>query len=305
MGTTYHIKIVTGYATNVSGLKKKMEKRLDEINQSMSTYRKESEISRFNALRSTAERFHVSDDFLQVMKAAKRLHELTNGAWDGTLRPLLNLWGFGDSAHGNRIPEKERIDALLADIGFDQIEISEQGYLRKQNASISLDLASIVKGYGVDQLAELVQENGFANYLVEIGGEVVAGGSRKDGGDWRVGISVPRPDAAFDEVYQVVSLHDRAFATSGDYRNFFEADGKHYSHILDPVTGHPVTHRVVSVSVMADTCMLADGLATALMVMGHETGIALANQLDRVECLIIRRGEDGTFTNHYSKGFMN
>ncbi|MDM8552570.1 FAD:protein FMN transferase [Desulfobacterales bacterium HSG2] len=303
MGTTYHIKIVTGYFKKGAGLKEKIDRRLGEINRSMSTYMKESEISRFNAVKSTGEKFYISDDFFQVMTIAKSLHEVTRGAWDGTVKPLINLWGFGNSEKRERIPEKEQIKSLLANIGFYNIEISEEKYLRKKNAFISLDLASVAKGYGVDQVAELIEENGFEDFLVEIGGEVFASGLRKDGGNWRVGINTPRPGAAYDAVYKAVSLHNRAFATSGDYRNFFEAGGRRYSHILDPVTGYPVTNGVVSVSVIADNCTLADGLATAVMVMGHEKGLELVSRLRDAECLIVVQEEDGSLTDYYSEGF--
>ncbi len=303
MGTTYHIKVVTGYFNDASHLRDKIIRRLEEINRSMSTYMKDSEISRFNAMKSTEEKFYISDDFLQVMIAARYLHEITDGAWDGTIKPLINLWGFGNSEGKNHVPQAEEINALLADTGFDQIDISGAGYLKKKNPAISLDLASIAKGYGVDQVAKLIETNRFRDFLVEIGGEVRASGFRKDGRHWRVGINMPSPKAAYNEVYKAVNLHDRAFATSGDYRIFFEADDKRYSHILDPATGYPVINRVVSTSVMAPTCILADGLATALMVSGHERGIELANRLADTECLIVVQEKDGAFTDYYSKEF--
>ncbi|QTA89764.1 FAD:protein FMN transferase [Desulfonema magnum] len=303
MGTTYHIRVVTGFFENAEGLKKKIDERLREINQSMSTYIKESEISKFNAISSTDEKFYISDDFLKVMIVAKNLHDLTNHAWDGTIKPLINLWGFGNSEIRNDVPDAEEIHTILENIGFDHIKISEERYLKKGKASISLDLASIAKGYGVDQIADLIEKKGFKNFLVEIGGEVYASGFRKDGGQWKVGINTPRKDAAYDEIYNVVTLHDKAFATSGDYRNFFEADGKRYSHVLDPTTGYPVTNRVVSVSVVADNCTFADGLATALMVMGHEKGLKLVSTLDNTECLIVLEEKDGSLTDYFSKGF--
>ncbi len=305
MGTTYHITVVSDFFQNMAGLQDKIDKRLKEINRSMSTYMKDSEISRFNALKSTDEKFHISDDFLQVMVVARHLYELTNRAWDGTVNPLVNLWGFGSAEKKeDAVPNPEEIQKLLADVGFDQIEISEEKYLRKKNASISLDLASIAKGFGVDQIAEVIEKSGFADFLVEIGGEVYASGFRKDGKPWRVGVNTPQKNAALDAVYKVVPLHNKALATSGDYRIFFEADGKRYSHILDPTTGYPVTNRVVSASVIADNCTLADGLATALMVLGHEKGIEVTEKLDHVECLIVVQEADGALKDYYSKGFQ-
>ncbi len=304
MGTTYHIKVVTGYFKNLESLKRKIDLRLEEINRSMSTYIKDSEISSFNAKKNPEEKFDASDDFLHVMIIAENLYKLTDGAWDGTIKPLIDLWGFG-VLEKRRIPPKEEINNLLPDIGFGHIEISSNGYIVKRKASISLDLASIAKGYGVDQIAELIRINGIENFLVEIGGEVYASGFRKDGKRWRVGINRPHKDAPFDQVYKIVSLHDNALATSGDYRNFFEMDGKRYSHVLDPRTGYPVSNRVVSVTIIADTCTFADGLATAVMVLGHEKGLELVNRLEGVECLIVVEKKDGTFIDFYSKGFKS
>jgi len=303
MGTTYHIKVVTGYFENTKLLHKKIEKRLEEINQSMSTYRKESEISRFNALNGVGEKFYISDDFVYVMRVAKKLHALSEGAWDGTIKPLVDLWGFGSSNRESRVPEKEAIQKLLPEIGFNYIEISDNRYLVKQRASITVDLASIAKGYGVDQIAKLIQTGGIEDFLVEIGGEVFASGYRMDGKPWRVGINTPLKGAAFDTVYKAVDLHNKALATSGDYRIFIEVNGERFSHILDPGTGYPVANGVVGVSIIANTCTFADGLATAMMVMGHEKGIALINTLRNVEGLIIVQEKDGTLMDYTSKGF--
>jgi len=303
MGTTYHITVVTGYFEDTAGLEEEIEKRLKAVNRSMSTYMKDSEISRFNALKNTDEKFYISDDFLQVMMIAKKVYEFTGGAWDGTVDPLVTMWGFGRFGVKDSVPSAEEIKTCLARVGFEQIEISEEKYLRKKNASVSLDLASIAKGYGVDQIADLIGKKGFKDFLVEIGGEVLASGLRTDGKPWKIGINTPRKDALLNQVYNVVNLQNKALATSGDYRIFFEAEGKRYSHILDPKTGYPVTNRVVSVSVMADNCTLADGLATGLMVMGHEKGIEAVNRIEGVECLIVVEEENGSFKDYYSKGF--
>ena len=303
MGTTYHITVVTGYFEDTAGLEEEIEKRLKAVNRSMSTYMKDSEISRFNALKNTDEKFYISDDFLQVMMIAKKVYEFTGGAWDGTVDPLVTMWGFGRFGVKDSVPSAEEIKTCLATVGFEQIEISEEKYLRKKNASVSLDLASIAKGYGVDQIADLIGKKGFKDFLVEIGGEVLASGLRTDGKPWKIGINTPRKDALLNQVYNVVNLQNKALATSGDYRIFFEAEGKRYSHILDPKTGYPVTNRVVSVSVMADNCTLADGLATGIMVMGHEKGIEAVNRIEGVECLIVVEEENGSFKDYYSKGF--
>jgi len=303
MGTTFNIKVVTGYFGSISGLKEKIEKRLEEINQSMSTYIEDSEISRFNEFHQVGVQFKISNDFYQVMKVGQKIHRLSERAWDGTVNPLVDLWGFGRGGRKNEMPREQQILLLLADVGFDQIEVREPGFLVKKRGSVTLDLSSIAKGYGVDQIAEVIRKEGFGDYLVEIGGEVYAGGYRTDGKPWRVGINRPQETAPANAVYKVVDLHDKAFATSGDYRNFFEFDGVRYSHVIDPRRGYPVSNGVVSVSIIADTCVLADALATAVMVMGPGKGIELVKRLDGVECLIVVEKPDGSLVDFYSEGF--
>ena len=304
MGTTYHVKFVAEYLQNTKMLKDEIDMRLDEINKSMSTFIKDSEISRFNALQTVGEKFRISDDFYNVMIVAKKIYEETGGAWDGTVKPLVDLWGFGKSENKHIIPEKTQIAALLSDIGFNNIEIFADHYLAKKNPSITLDLASIAKGYGVDQVAALIRANDINNFLVEIGGEVFAAGLRKDGKKWRIGINRPQNNAPVDQVYKVVDLQDKGFATSGDYRNYFEVNQKRFSHIIDPKNGYPVDNGVVSVSIIANTCTFADGLATAVMVLGDKKGLDLVNRLDNTECFIVTQNKDGVLIDHYSKGFI-
>jgi thiamine biosynthesis lipoprotein len=304
MGTTYHIKVVTGIFSHATGLQKKIDGRLEEINKSMSTFRKDSEISRFNSIKHAGEKFMISNDFYNVMVVAKVLYEITGGAWDGTVKPLVDLWGFGNGKIRHTLPEKSKIKALLSEVGFDNIEISTDHYLIKKKALLSLDLASIAKGYGVDQVAALIRDNGIYDFLVEIGGEVFASGYRKDGNKWRIGINKPQENAPLNQVYKVIDIHDKGFATSGDYRNFFEVKHKRFSHIIDPRTGYPVDNGVVSVSILADTCTFADGLATAIMVLGDKKGIDLVNHLDNTECFIVTQNKNGALIDHYSKGFL-
>lgn len=303
MGTTYHIKAVVGSFTNTKNIKDQIDMRLEEINKSMSTFRKESEISRFNAHQTVGEKFKISEDFYNVMIVAKAIYQETGGAWDGTVKPLVDLWGFGKSENNYTIPEKSKIAAILSDIGFNNIEIFAGHYLAKKNTAITLDLASIAKGYGVDQIAALIRGNGIDNFLVEIGGEVFAAGLRKDGKNWRIGINRPQKNAPVDQVYKVVNLQDKGFATSGDYRNYFEVNQKRFTHVIDPRNGYPVDNGVVSVSIIANTCTFADGLATAVMVLGHKKGLDLVNRLDNTECFIVTKKEDGALIDHYSKGF--
>lgn len=303
MGTTYHISVVSGPFGSVAGLQAKIDRRLEEVNRSLSPYLPDSEISRFNRLTEAGRAFPVSEDFHRVMVAAARVYTLSEGAWDGTLDPLVDLWGFGRRGAVDRAPEPERIAALRDQVGFDKIEIRDDRTLVKRDPRVRLDLSSIAKGYGVDAVAALLQAEGWRDFLVEIGGEVAASGRRPDGRPWRVGINLPRPGAPVDAVYQVVEMAGGALATSGDYRNFFVQDGVRYSHILDPRTGRPVANGVVSVSIRAETCTAADGLATAVMVMGLPRGLALVERLAGVEGLIVVETADGRLAAHPSSGW--
>ena len=303
MGTIYRVKVVSASAAVISGLKDRIERRLAEINASMSTYQKDSEISRFNQLQQAHQPIQISDDFYRVMTAAQTIYRLSRGAWDGTVNPLVDLWGFGRTGRRRDVPSEKEIKTLLPGIGFDNILIGPDRALAKKRVSITLDLSSIAKGYGVDQIAELIQKADIKDYLVEIGGEIYAAGRRPDGKLWRIGINRPRKDAGVADVYKIVDLDNQAFATSGDYRNFFEVDGIRYSHIIDPRTGFPVKNGVVSVSIIADNCTLADGLATAVMVMELEQGLHLINRLEGVEGLIIIEKPDGSLRSFASKNF--
>jgi FAD:protein FMN transferase len=305
MGTTYHIKVVTEPNKGNKDLQHRIDQRLKQLNGSMSTFQSDSEISRFNRLQSIDTDFAVSQDFLAVMLAADAVYRLTDGAWDGTVKPLVDLWGFGPSGPIDQAPSAKAVADVLKNVGFQQIEVSAKGFLKKRQAAVTIDLASIAKGYGVDQVAQLIEGMGFRNYLVEIGGEVYAAGKRPDGKRWRVGINQPLKTAAANAVYKALELQDQAMATSGDYRNFEVIGGRAYSHIIDPRTGYPVKHGVVSTSVVAPNCTLADGLATALMVMGPEKGISLLNRLDAVDGLIIVQKADGVLENFWSRGLAD
>ncbi len=301
MGTTYHISVLADSEKVTDGLQEKIDQKLEDINQSMSTYRPDSEISRFNALQKADAKFAVSEDFLEVLMVSRTVYLLTGGAWDGTVNPLVKLWGFMSEKLPTTIPDQKDIEGMLHRIGFDKIIISHEGYILKKDPEITLDLASIAKGHGVDRVAQLLLDSGFKNFIVEIGGEVYAAGRNMEGDLWRVGINTPDKNAPVDKVYKVITLSDMAMATSGDYRNLIEIDGKSYSHIIDPTTGYPVKNHVVSATIIAQTCTFADGLATAAIVMGPEKSLELINRLENVEGLIIVRNSDGTFIDHYSR----
>jgi thiamine biosynthesis lipoprotein len=304
MGTTYHVKVVSSVFRPAGSLQKRIDGRLEEINESMSTFMAGSEISRFNAMETPGGVQTVSEDFFAVLQAARQLYDLTGGAWDGTVMPLVSLWGFGPDGFSGVVPDPEEIERCLGTVGFSGVRLGQGRTVSKTLPELQMDLASIAKGYGVDVLAELLLDLGYRDFIVEVGGEVRAHGIRKDGKNWRVGINRPRAGAAADDVYRVVALEGNALATSGDYRNFFEMGGRRYSHVIDPRTGYPVANGVVSVSVIADTCTRADGLATAMMVMGADAAIALANRMSDASCFVVVQKADGSLVDYRSEGFV-
>jgi thiamine biosynthesis lipoprotein len=303
MGTTFQVKTYAGRRLSEGALKEKIELRLEELNRVFSTYRPDSEISRFNRFDRTGERFSISDDFTRVMETAARIHRLTDGAWDGTVDPLVRLWGFHDKGDHLQIPAGNEIQAQKKRVSFGAIDLLAGGFLVKSRPDVTLDLASIAKGYAVDAIASLLNSEGLGRHLVEIGGEVLATGGKPDGSRWKVGINRPEKGAPLDSVYRVVALTDRAMATSGDYRNFFVRDGIVYTHVIDPRTGYPVQTGVVSASVTADNCAFADGLATALMVLAPDEGLRLVERLKGVECMLVVREAGGGLSDRTSSGF--
>lgn len=300
MGTFYNIKFISKKKQSVSLWKTKVNIRLKEVNKRLSMFDPKSEISLFNQ-NNTGETIAVSLDFYSILVTAKKLHSLTDGAWDGTIKPLVDLWGFGVKKATRKIPESHKITLALSKTGFNHIKIKGLHTVYKTNA-VSLDLGSIAKGYGVDAIAHLFTSYGIRNVLVEIGGELYASGKNRKGKYWAVGISKPDKSYINQDLYKIISLNNLAIATSGNYRNFFEINGKTYSHIIDPKTGFPVENQIVSASVIAKDCTFADGLATALMVMDIEKGISLVDSLANTECMIIqKKGKD--LISHTSKHF--
>ena len=302
MGTSWHIVIAEQNGVLPENLKSQIELRLDEINGSMSLFKKESELSHFNQTLKKGQKVCVSDDFITVYNIAKQLYTDTEGAWDGTAGPLVNLWGFGNRNVEKAVPDPEKIKSALKNVGFDKISLVDNRCLVKENPDIILDLGSIAKGFGVDAVSFFLKQRDINNFLVEIGGEVYTAGT-KFGEKWKVGVKTPELSLMSQKIFNSIELKDRAIATSGDYNNFREIDGVRYSHIINPATGWPVKNSVASVSVLAGNTTLADGLATALMVMGVEKGIALVDSMDGVDCLIIKRMDGGLFKPYMSYGF--
>lgn len=300
MGTFYTIKFISTRNESMTAWQSRVDTLLRDVNKKLSMYDPESELSRFNR-QSINTLMTVSPDFFAMLAAGKKLHRITDGAWDGTVKPLVDLWGFGTREKPHRVPGIKKITRALSLTGFTHIDVQKPHTVLKHKA-VTLDLGSIAKGYGVDAIAKLFAASGISDVLVEIGGELYGAGKNKKNQAWSVGISSPDKKFASQTLYKIVRLQDQAIATSGNYRNFFDLDGKSFSHIIDPKTGFPVTHTIVSASVISNNCAVADGLATALMVMDVKKGLALINRLEKTECLIIQKTGQA-LVSHVSENF--
>lgn len=299
MGTTYHIKVVVDENIfDTTKLQQQIDAELKQLNQEMSTYIPNSELSLFNSSPSL-EPIKVSSGLARVIKEAIRLGTLTDGKLDVTVGPLVNLWGFGPEYRPETTPTAQEINEARLRIGLDKLSLSGN-QLVKLKADLYVDLSTIAKGYGVDIVAELIEQNGIHDYLVEIGGEMRVKGFKHTGELWHVAIEKPVSEER--AVQQIIVPKDNGVATSGDYRNYYEFDGQRFSHIIDPATGKPINHKIVSVTVIHPSSMTADGLSTALMVMGEEKALAFAEKHELAVYIIAKSGHG--FVEHTSVKFM-
>lgn len=301
MGTTYTIVAVdpSGTLSN-SKVQSAVNEVLAGVNAQMSNWDAASEVSRFNAHRST-DAFTVSPEFASVMSAAAEVNELSGGQFDVTTGPLIELWGFGARSFGDAAPSDLAIQAALASTGqANQISVTGSS-LTKTNPEAEVYLSAIGKGYGVDAVGQALEALGIESYMVEIGGDLLTAGVNPDGNPWQIGIEAP--DAHDRTVQRIVGVSGMGLATSGDYRNYFEQDGQRFSHILDARTGMPISHKTASATVLTENAMLADAWATAMLVLGSDTGLELAEALD-MAVLFIDRADDGDgFTSRQSSTF--
>ncbi|MGR6980701.1 FAD:protein FMN transferase [Testudinibacter sp. P27/CKL/0425] len=293
MGTTYSVKYLTDSSQNLPDqqtVQQQVDRTLQEVNRQMSTYQKESEISQFNQSQAVQSAVAISPEFGRVVEEAIRLNQLTDGALDITVGPLVNLWGFGPENRPEKIPSEAEIEARRAWIGLDKLSLDKsdgQYRLSKSVPNLYIDLSSIAKGFGVDQLAEYLDSLGIANYMVEIGGEIRAKGLNKEQKAWQIAIEKPEFDGQ-RAVQLIIGLKDMAMATSGDYRNYFEQGGVRFSHEIDPHSGKPIQHNLVSITVLNPSSMTADGLATGLFVLGAEKALEIAEKNNLAIYLIIK-----------------
>jgi thiamine biosynthesis lipoprotein len=288
MGSTYTVKYVRSQqVAPAEQLRAATEQILSDLDRQLSTYRADSDIEGFNALPAgSCEAMPTA--VLELVQAGAQLSQESEGALDLTIEPLLNLWGFGPHGKGERIPDAAEIASARQQVGHRYLRI-EQDQLCK-DAAVQVDFNSIAAGYAVDKVVERLQQLGVRSYLVEITGELKAEGRKPDGSAWRIAIEAPRDDQRVAQ--QVIELDGQSVSTSGDYRNYFERDGVRYSHTLDPQTGAPIVHRLAAVTVVDPSALRADGLSTALMVMGPERGLVFAAERKIAALFVIREGQE-------------
>ena len=299
MGTYYRINGRCP-AVDVEQIQTSVERELDLVNGQMSTYLPNSELSRFNRAHEAAW-MDVSAELVEVVDAAVEISELSQGAFDVTVGPLIDLWGFGPDGTISEPPTDEAVAAARQRVGYRHLETrhSPPGLVKRR--MLTVDLSAIAKGQGVDRLGRVLGDLGCTDFLVDIGGEVAGRGVSASGRTWRIGIEVPDPEH-YGAVQRVIALDGVSVATSGDYRNFMDLDGKRYSHTIDPRTGRPVEHRLASVSVVHPSAMWADGLATALNVLGPEAGFELAEREGLAALFLIRRATE--FEERYTAAML-
>lgn len=308
MGTTYHVTYIDSLGVDHQ---KAIDSVLVEVNQQMSTYIPASEISKFNQLTDTATWTYTVGGFMKTLDLAAQIHDKTQGAFDPTVMPLVNAYGFGYEKMAQI--DSALIDSLMAFVGFEKLELlyvidpkdlKEELGIKKHDVRTKLDLSAIAKGYGVDVVGALLESYGIGNYMVEIGGEVLTKGHNIQDKPWSIGIDKPSRSNQFDHQLQaIVKLNNKAMATSGNYRNYKDQNGVKFVHTIDPKSGWPKISNTLSVSVIADDCATADGYATAFMVMGVDKGLELAESLNELEAYFIYVDSNNTMKTAATTGF--
>ena len=301
MGTFYGVKVVGDFPGGQPALQTQVDSLLKHYNDEISTYDPNSSLSKFNQQQTTAP-FPVSQDMADILISAVRVGQRTQGVLDVTVGPLVNLWGFGPDKRPIKTPTDEQIAAARQRVGIQHLHVdvsADHAALRKDVSNIYVDLSTIGEGFGADKVADFLESRGVHNYLVEIAGASRSRGVNAKGEQWK--LAIQKPTDELDDVQAIVKPDGRAISTSGSYRNYYELNGQRYSHIIDPATGKPITHRLVSATVITPTALEADGLDTALMVMGPEKAMAFAKQQHLAVYLVIKT--DKGFKAEYSETF--
>jgi thiamine biosynthesis lipoprotein len=289
----YTVKYLSSSGEN---FQPQIDSLLETFNQSLNHYRSGSEVSKFN---TDSVFVFVSPYFLPVLQKSREVFEITNGAFDPTVGPLVNAWGFGP---GMKITlDSAMVDSLRQLVYFQNIEFDKTKVWKKKK-NIQLDFSAIAKGQGVDVVFEFLISRGLENIFVEIGGEVRCAGKNENGGYWKIGIIDPANDPAQEPLYGTVSLENKSMATSGNYYNFIDEGGQRIVHTINPATGYSITSNLLSATVIASDCMTADAFATAFMVLGLEKSISIVENNSELETILIFSNPDGTLAHYHSKG---
>lgn len=302
MGTTFSVKCYSPIWISKVKIINEINTSFTFMNSIFSTWIPDSEISLINKVSSNVLQV-VSDPFLDVFNLSIYLNDLSAGAFDPSIKPVIDLWGFNNKNSYYKIPSQSDIYNVSSFIGLSNFVIQDKNIFKKHD-NVTLDLSSIAKGYAVDYLSTKLKALNIKNFMIELGGEVIVSTPpNKSKSSWKLGIVSPHFNYSNQELFVSLNLKNKALATSGDYRNYFVEDDVPYTHIFDPLSLRPIRTNIASVSVIADTCALADGLATAIMVLGKERGIALVEALDNVEAMIIERVTFDEFLTYYSSNF--
>ena len=300
MGTAWTVKIADPDLSEPDRetIESTIKQTVALVDQRMSNWKDDSELSLLNRHDTTP--YPVSGELLGILDKAMEIHQLTGGAFDITVGPLVNAYGFGpgDPPH---VPEEAELGELLARIGLNKLSLNKRaGTATKKNADLYFDLSGIAKGFAVDQVAGALEELGYTAYMIEIGGEIRTRGRNSSGEIWRIGVE--QPDPTLREAGRIIPLLNTAMATSGEYRNFYEKDGVRYSHTIDPRNGKPIRHNLASVSVLHPSCAMADGIATGLNVLGPDEGYELA-VTHGIAALFILERSNGSLIEHATPAF--
>ncbi len=292
-GTIYHITY-----QSEEELKPAIDQLLQDFNHSLSPFDSTSVISKVNR----NEDVELDDYFITIFNRSMEISELTDGAFDITVSPFVNAWGFG--FQNEVFPDSTTIDSLLAFTGYEKIELNNENKIVKKDPRITLNASAIAKGYAVDIIADFLTSKGIENFMVEIGGEIITKGVNANKENWRIGINKPVEDSLSikGDLQLILELKDNAVATSGNYRNYYYRDGIRYAHTIDPRTGYPVQHEILSATIVAPDCMTADAIATSCMVMGLDRSKNLLNSLSGVEGCIIYLNENGEIVEFFTDG---
>ena len=302
LGTTFLIKCYSPIWISKLRIISEVNKSFDDMNSIFSTWIDNSELSLINS-NSQLNPIRLSDELYNVLLLSKKLNDLSAGAFDPTVKPVVDLWGFNNKNSYYKIPSDEKLNVVSSYVGFEKVILGNKE-LTKKHSDINIDLSSVAKGYTVDHLGKIFDRLKIKNYMIELGGEVVVKTPKnKPNKVWKLGIISPNYNYSNQELHITLNLKNNALATSGDYRNYFTKNNRTYSHIFNPQLGKPVSTNIASVSVVADNCALADGLATSIMVLGKERGIALIEALEDVEAMIIERTTFDDFVTYYSSDF--